>query len=99
MQDRLVARLDSLPRLGRVILCGLVVLITMPLLTSFLDLAPLVVVAVALYVIGWFFWIGFSAQMPKVGAGALLYLLFGLGALLLWLVYNGVLLITLATGD
>lgn len=98
MLNRILARLNRLSRLGRIALCGLVVLMTMPLL-SFLDLAPLVAVALGLYVVGWFFWIGFGAELPPVSTGAVLFLLAGVGALALWLVYNGVLLVLLAAPD
>ncbi len=97
MQDRFITRLNRLTRLGRIVLCGLVVLMVMPLLSSFLTLVPLLVIALALYGGGWFFWIGFGAQLPPVRTGAMLYILVGVGALLLWVLYNLVLLILLAT--
>lgn len=93
-QNRFVARLDRLPRLGRVLLCGLVTLMTMPILSALgLHSILLVLVGVGVYALGWMLWLGFKPELPQVGLGALLYLLAGVGALLLWAIYNIVLLV------
>jgi hypothetical protein len=97
MLDRFVARLNRLTRVGRIALCGLVVLMTMPLLSSFdLDLVSVVVIGLALYAVGWLLWIGFDPKLPPVSTGAMLFLLVGLGALLLWALYYLVLLLLLS---
>ena len=96
MRDGFVARLDRLPRLWRIALCGLVVLMALPLLSNLFDVVPAVVIALGLYMVGWFFWIGFGAALPQVRAGAMLFLLVGVMALAVWVVYTVTLLVLLA---
>lgn len=94
MRDRFIARLNRLPRIGRVVLCGLVALMTMPILSALgVSPVPLILIGVGVYALGWFLWLGFGAELPAVSVGALVYLLVGAAALLVWAVYHVVLFV------
>jgi hypothetical protein len=88
-----MGRLNRIPRIWRIVLCGLVALMTLPILSSLLNLTPLVIVGIGVYVIGWWLWIGFGAEMRTVGTGALLYLIIGVSVFVIWVLYHLLLLV------
>jgi hypothetical protein len=91
--DHFLERLNRIPRIWRIVLCGLVALMVLPILSNLLDLTPLIIVGVGVYAVGWWLWIGFDANMRTVGTGALLYLVIGVSAFVIWGLYHLVLLL------
>ncbi len=93
----MLARLKHLGRPARVILCGVATMMIMPVLSSLgISIVPLTIIAIAWYVLGWFFWLGFAAELPEVSSGALLYLAISNATFILWAIYDLVILLVIA---